>query len=364
MKGNFLLTTFLFLCSFTAFSQEKRMSTLEYIDSFKQSAMKEMHESKVPASITLAQGILESSSGNSRLAKNGNNHFGIKCKKTWTGSVIFEDDDALHECFRAYNNAFESYRDHSAFLKNNIRYAFLFELKPKDYKGWAHGLRKAGYATNKKYGHMLIGLIERYELFKYDTKIESQESNQGNTPIAPITSTDQNLEKEEKTSKLNLYAKKKAIKFKKIIFSPEITNHVMQVSPIRRKSNSYKLHSRNTNQTNKKEHKVQKGESLYSIAMQYNLNPTHLQNINGLPSDAISEGQTIQLSGIASKIDQVRDEKVVISDEKQVIRHIVKKGETLYSISRIYKIPVSRIVSVNDISNNVIQEGQRLKIEH
>jgi LysM repeat protein len=336
------------------------MSTLEYIDSFKQSAIKEMHESKVPASITLAQGILESSSGNSRLAKNGNNHFGIKCKKTWTGSVIFEDDDALHECFRAYNNAFESYRDHSIFLKSNNRYAFLFELKPKDYKGWAHGLRKAGYATNKKYGHMLIGLIERYELFKYDTKSGSQESIQDNTPPASITSTEQNLEKEEKRAKLNLYEKKEAIKFTKLKFSPDITNHVLKVCPIRRKNNSFKLHSRNTNHTNKKEHKVQKGESLYSIAMLYNLNPLQLQNINRLQSDAISEGQTILLSSVESpknNVDEIRDEKIVI-------KHIVKKGETLYSISRIYKIPVSKIISANNISNNLIQEGQRLKIEH
>lgn len=133
-------------------------------------AIVEMHRSGVPASITLAQGILESSSGNSRLAKYANNHFGIKCKGNWDGDVIYANDDAPNECFRAYKSVEDSYKDHSDFLRSNWRYHPLFELSRTDYKGWCKGLRKAGYATNPKYHTILINLIERYELQNFDTE--------------------------------------------------------------------------------------------------------------------------------------------------------------------------------------------------
>lgn len=149
----------------------QKMSNQEYIEAFKEIAMQEMQEHKIPASITLAQGILESGSGNSRLASQGNNHFGIKCKKNWTGRTIIEDDDEKNECFRAYNNAYESYKDHSLFLHQNPRYGFLFDLSILDYRGWAEGLRKAGYATNPRYPQLLIGIIERLNLAQYDTLV-------------------------------------------------------------------------------------------------------------------------------------------------------------------------------------------------
>lgn len=150
----------------TALAQKQ--TPTEYIDKYKDLAIVEMHRSGVPASITLAQGVLESNSGNSRLAKFANNHFGIKCKGNWTGDVIYADDDAPDECFRAYESVLISYQDHSDFLRKNWRYHPLFELKRTDYKGWSKGLRKAGYATNPQYGNILISLIERYELHKYD----------------------------------------------------------------------------------------------------------------------------------------------------------------------------------------------------
>lgn len=127
-------------------------------------AIKDMVKTGVPACITLAQGILESESGNSKLAQEANNHFGIKCHKEWEGKTFHQDDDARDECFRKYSTVLESYDDHSDFLKTRSRYAFLFELDVTDYKGWAHGLKKAGYATNPNYAHKLIDLIERYNL--------------------------------------------------------------------------------------------------------------------------------------------------------------------------------------------------------
>ena len=151
MKYKALFFLFAIGISLGSFAQnQKRNTPLEYINQFKDIAMDEMRTHKIPASITLAQGCLESSYGNSRLSSQGNNHFGIKCKKSWTGKVMYEDDDAVGECFRAYDNAASSYRDHSLFLHNNQRYAFLFQLSITDYEGWAHGLRKAGYATNPR----------------------------------------------------------------------------------------------------------------------------------------------------------------------------------------------------------------------
>ena len=142
-------------------------STSEYIAFFKSVAIHEMKLYGIPASITLAQGILESGSGKGRLAREANNHFGIKCHD-WTGPRIYHDDDRAQECFRKYNDPNQSYRDHSLFLANRKRYANLFKYKTTDYKSWARGLKKAGYATDPKYPNKLISLIERYKLHQYD----------------------------------------------------------------------------------------------------------------------------------------------------------------------------------------------------
>lgn len=138
-----------------------------YIDRFKDIAIKEMNAYGVPASITLAQGLFESGNGNSDLAKFANNHFGIKCTSDWYGKSFYRDDDQLNDCFRVYDNPDDSYRDHSQFLKRK-HYAFLFELDKNDYKGWAYGLKKAGYATNPKYPELIISVIERYNLDQFD----------------------------------------------------------------------------------------------------------------------------------------------------------------------------------------------------
>lgn len=145
-------------------------STTDYIAHYKDIAIREMKRSGIPASITLAQGILESGSGKGRLAVKANNHFGIKCHG-WKGGKIYHDDDAKQECFRKYKNAERSFVDHSEFLVGRKRYAKLFNLKKTDYKGWAKELRKAGYATDKKYPQKLISLIERYKLYTYDHRV-------------------------------------------------------------------------------------------------------------------------------------------------------------------------------------------------
>ena len=151
------------------FAQYTKTDINTYIDTYKEIAIKKMVEYKIPASITLAQGIFESGAGTSRLATEGNNHFGIKCHKEWEGDTIAHDDDDLQECFRKYKEVEESYNDHSLFLTSRPRYENLFTLEILDYKAWAHELKSAGYATNPQYADRLISLIERFDLARQDT---------------------------------------------------------------------------------------------------------------------------------------------------------------------------------------------------
>ena len=159
-----LLLLFLIPITLTA----QRITPEEYIQTYKDIAIREMHDYGIPASITLAQGLLESGAGNSALAREAKNHFGIKCHKGWEGKTYYMDDDEKDECFRKYKNAEESFRDHSLFLKTRGRYSALFELEITDYRGWAKGLKAAGYATNPKYAQLRIDRIELYDLTKYD----------------------------------------------------------------------------------------------------------------------------------------------------------------------------------------------------
>jgi hypothetical protein len=152
---------------FSLQSMAQYMTAAEYVQKYKDLAIEEMKRMGVPAAITLAQGLLETENGNSDLLKESNNHFGIKCKSTWTSEVVYHDDDARGECFRKYKTAEDSYRDHSNFLRGSSRYAFLFKLDPSDYKAWAYGLKRAGYATNPRYPQILIKYIEDNNLEQY-----------------------------------------------------------------------------------------------------------------------------------------------------------------------------------------------------
>lgn len=174
--------------------QPKSLSGVDYIEEYKDLAVREMRRTGIPASITLAQGMLESGYGNSRLARKANNHFGIKCHDTWEGRTIYHDDDARNECFRLYDNPYESYKDHSEFIVNSQRYQFLFNYKETDYESWAHGLKQAGYATSPVYAQKLIELIERYELYRFDnhttdhTSAYKEENNLGDVDSFKISS--------------------------------------------------------------------------------------------------------------------------------------------------------------------------------
>ena len=168
MKRTAILAALVLLCGVL---RAQHMSVEDYINTYKTMAIAEMKRSGIPASVTLAQGLLETENGNSELVQKSNNHFGMKCKSTWTGESVTHTDDAPNECFRKYPTAQDSYRDHSDYLKSQARYASLFQLDPSDYKGWAYGLKRAGYATNPKYPQILISNIEKYNLLQYDAAI-------------------------------------------------------------------------------------------------------------------------------------------------------------------------------------------------
>ena len=173
MKNQLIIFSFLLIyliLPLNIYSQTRNKKYEEYIDQYKSLAIDQMNRYKIPASITLAQGLLESGAGRSTLAINSKNHFGIKCGSDWSGRSVRHTDDAKNECFRAYSHVKDSYEDHSKFLRNRPRYSSLFDLDITDYKGWAHGLKRAGYATDPQYAYRLINIIELYNLDKYDTK--------------------------------------------------------------------------------------------------------------------------------------------------------------------------------------------------
>ena len=208
LKGCIYLLMIL-CCSFKTTAQN--FTRLQYINKYKDEAIRQMHKHKIPASITLAQACLESNDGNSTLARKANNHFGIKCHNGWKGKGFKHDDDQKGECFRRYKNAEDSFVDHSYFLISGSRYNSLFDLKITDYKAWAHGLKAAGYATNPKYAQLLIDIIEEYKLYRYDT----QDAYKASKQEARIEKQLKRLEK--KVAKTEKKAKKANEKLQKFI---------------------------------------------------------------------------------------------------------------------------------------------------
>ncbi|MDO4727884.1 MAG: glucosaminidase domain-containing protein [Bacteroidota bacterium] len=216
-----------------------------YIDQYREIAKDNMRNYGIPASITLAQGILESGSGKGKLAREANNHFGIKCHKEWIGDFIRHDDDEAQECFRKYRHASESFRDHSLFLTSRSRYEDLFKLDKDDYEGWAKGLRKAGYATDPKYPNKLIGLIERYELYNYDNEVLGKPVVSKPKPVAQTAQPKPEPTKEQYSNRLT--------------------------------------------------HKVTQGDTLYSISTKYKVSIDQIKQLNDLNGNNITIGQILIL---------------------------------------------------------------------
>ena len=301
----------------------QKITPEEYIQTYKDIAMSEMREHKIPASITLAQGLLESGAGNSALAREAKNHFGIKCHKGWTGKTYIQDDDEKDECFRKYNNAEESFRDHSEFLCGRSRYAALFDLEITDYVGWAKGLKAAGYATNPKYAQLLIDRIELYDLTKYDKIALGQMTDDNQLPdIAP---EDELLELAYSPTDRSAYPLADMTPEKRFIYenngvrfvyakegeTPEQLAKDFNIKykkfceyNLLRRPDEMVFHSgdvvyleklRNRNWKAKK-YAVQEGETLRDVALHFAVKPEKIMKKNGLKEGArIGKGQVLWL---------------------------------------------------------------------
>ena len=260
----------------------------KYIADFSDLAMREMVRAGIPASITLAQGCLESNNGNSTLATKGNNHFGIKCHD-WTGKKVYHDDDKRHECFRSYPSAYDSYMDHSKFLSTKSRYASLFELSPHDYRSWAKGLKAAGYATAKNYATLLIRIIEENQLYQYDLMVlngsldgldttshpngqeaMTQRSILLNNRIEYIL-TEPGDTPESLRAELGLY-KNEIYKYNNLYMDAKLeTGSIIYLQPKRRKASP-----------GNESHRVEAGQTLYDISQIYGVKLKHLYRMNYL----------------------------------------------------------------------------------
>lgn len=282
-----------------------RITPSQYIEKYKEDAVKGMRKYKIPASITLAQGMLESGNGNSTLAVKANNHFGIKCHSNWTGKTIKKDDDKKNECFRKYPSVLDSYEDHAKFLTGKSRYASLFELKITDYKGWAKGLKKAGYATNPNYPKRLIDIIEKHQLYQYDTNKKIKKEK-----IKKVKKTKQNTPKKTKTG-----TPQPVVTKSRTILQLGIKKYVV----------------------------IKKGDTFYSIAKETDKELWQLYKYNDLTADdKLTIGNKLFL--------QPKNKKA------KVPFHTVKEGETLKHISQLYGVKLKSLYK-----KNYIKEGEEPK---
>ena len=276
----------LLIFSNSVFGQE--ISRKEYIEKYSSLAVKQMHQYKIPASITLAQGILESNNGNSRLAVKANNHFGIKCHG-WEGKKIFADDDKKNECFRNYKNVLESFVDHSLFLNKYSRYEFLFDYKITDYKSWAKGLKKAGYATNSKYPELLIKIIEENKLYQFDSeKIDKNLiSGKRNIYMHP-NKIKYVISKNQET--YETIAKSLNIKLKQILkYNDDNKLSVFKVG-------TKVFIQPKRNRSKQRTHVVNKGEDLRSISQTYGIKMKSLKKRNELIlKNGLNNGDKLRL---------------------------------------------------------------------
>lgn len=285
-----------------------------YIEKYSKLAVKEMNRTGVPASITLAQGILESNSGQSRLSTQGNNHFGVKCHNDWKGKTIQESAETGKECFRMYTSAEQSFRDHSDFLRGKDRYKFLFDLKPTDYKGWAYGLKKAGYATDPNYPAKLIKIIEDYELYKFDkgVKITVETPAVIETPkVATATNVDRNYKEMITISMGRKLYEQNGVPF---VYSIE-------------------------------------GESYKSIASSFNLFTKELLSFNDMKKERPLDPGTVVYLARKKKEAAYGLGKYVVG----------RDGETLWEISQRFGVRLNSLIEYNNFQKvNDLEEGDTI----
>ncbi|MGV8962580.1 MAG: glucosaminidase domain-containing protein [Candidatus Saccharimonadaceae bacterium] len=308
LNRNKLLFKFQIVLLFTLFSvlqvvSQKRYKIYEdYIGMYSYISVAHMQKYKIPASITLAQGILESGAGMSELTKRSNNHFGIKCHREWKGSRVFAKDDTPNDCFRKYNKAEDSFEDHSQFIVKGVRYSFLFKLPSSDYKGWAEGLQKSGYATDKAYANKLIKLIEDYELYLYDRGNYNKSNSQ-------ISNNNENLPSQ------------------KWLHQPFKTHGLVYVLAIQ-------------------------GDTYEGISAEFNCKLKDLLKYNEVPKGfPLNKGDIVYFEKKKSRAD------------KPYFDHIVEIGESMHSISQKYGLKVKNLYKMNKRNYEYVpEEGDVLKL--
>lgn len=352
---SYCLAICMVICAFTTAAAQS-ISTTQYIDSYKHIAMEEMRRSGVPAAIKLAQGILETQSGNGWLVLNSNNHFGIKCKNNWTGKSVNYDDDAKGECFRKYDSPEESWKDHSDFLRNNPRYKFLFDYAADDYKSWAYGLKTAGYATSRTYPQQLIQIIEKYNLQEYTTLAMSNKAlPQGPVFAGPPVQRPQDapVAREDYTPAKVNYPQHTEFRIngRKVVYVKEGTA-LIQVANAKniRLSNLLKMNDLDTDVPLEKDmliflqskhkkgkndyHIVAPGETLHDIAQAEGVQLRWLRKRNKMQEgEQPAAGEKIVLDGYASVKPKLGSHSVVKADEhkdlepRKIIRDIREEIE-------------------------------------
>ncbi|MFT6937102.1 MAG: LysM repeat protein [Saprospiraceae bacterium] len=399
------LFVLIFLLS-TVLIQAQNEKNKKYIEQYYPIAIAEMERANIPASIKLAQGILESGFGNSELAKNANNHFGIKCGKDWIGDGYYlKDDDRnaagvlVKSCFRVFDSPEESYIAHTEFLaapNKAFRYGSLFENERTDYKSWAKGLKDAGYATNPNYPKLLISLIEKNDLAKYDT-MTTADLNPVFVQNYPNQREELSNRKYSKISTLNgvksAFAKGGetpsdiGLKFNTTTRLILKYNEINGLKIFEENERIYLKNKKWKFKGNTKVHRVQEGESMYDIAQKYaiktkwlyirnrmkdgtepapgeqlNLRGWNFKEVNVLSKNKKSQNtESTNTTEPTNNDDGFLDEIVPSSAQKNT--HIVQKGETLYGIAKKYGVPVDKIRVLNDLKSNSLNIGQELIIK-
>jgi LysM repeat protein len=381
MKKAFLFIVSLYFFP-SAFSQ--KISAEQYIKTYKDNAIREMKRMGVPAAITLAQGLLETENGNSDLLKKSNNHFGIKCKSSWTAEGVSHDDDAIGECFRTYKDAEGSYRDHSNYLRGNDRYAFLFKLDPRDYKGWAYGLKRAGYATNPRYPEILIKNIEEnnlqqytmvainevpvFDASKYQSDPEEKAFNEIVKSKGSSNNQQVNIVSNTSKEKIDINGSKAIYETKgrsllAIATENNINlNKLLEYNDLQKdgllEDDQFIFLEKKSKEGDKDFYIVQNNESLYDVAQKNGIRLQNLYEYNNLKGDEnIFAGSKLNLKPTSKDQPVLVKEIPVITPVKT---YAVQPKEGLYAISKKYGVTVAQLKEWNNLTDDNLKVGQQL----
>ena len=383
MMPKTFFTILFFSAAFTGSAQSSQ-AVRDYIEKYKGIAMEEMLRTGVPASITLAQGIHESGAGTSVLVRKSNNHFGIKCKAEWQGERVYHDDDAAGECFRKYDDPMDSYRDHSDFLKKRSPYASLFTLDPTDYEAWAHGLKKAGYATNPKYAPILIKIIEDYKLQEYSLMALGRKQSANDAIVSGPSTNDQRATANYPAGVFRINNTRVVYIIKGTSYLTVAEEHRISLPRLfefndmqpadEAAQDELVFLARKRKEGATETHVVQAGETLRSIAQSEGIRLESLIAYNYLKEGVQPPpGRSLYLRGsdgkglkdifsgssIFKKKEPQPEEKVIA---EVYITHRVQPKETLYGIARKYEVSVDDIKEWNSLRSSTVSTGQVLRI--